>query len=123
MAYDEVLADRLRDLFVQEQIETEEKKMFGGLGFMIRDYMCVGITGEDLMARVGPDYYETALTQPHARPMDFTKKPLKGYVYVSPQGLDSEDALKDWVDRCVAFIHSLPAKSPATKKTKPRAKK
>ncbi len=97
MAYDEGIAERLRELFARRPGVTE-KKMFGGLAFMYRDHMLVGIIGESLMARVGPDAYAAALRRPFAREMDFTGKPMKGYVYVAPAGYESDEALKSWVD-------------------------
>jgi len=109
MAYDEGIAERLRELFASRPGVTE-KKMFGGLAFMYRDHMLVGIIGESLMARVGPDAYAAALRRPFAREMDFTGKPMKGYVYVAPAGSESDEALKSWVDRCLDFNASLPAK-------------
>ena len=109
MAYDEGIAERLRKLFARRPGVTE-KKMFGGLAFMYRDHMLVGIIGESLMARVGPDAYAAALRRPFAQEMDFTGKPMKGYVYVAPAGYESDEDLKIWVDRCLDFNASLPAK-------------
>ena len=77
MAYDEKLADRVRGVLVDRR-DVHEKKMFGGLAFMVRGHMCVGIVDRELMARIGPDASEKALTRPHVRPMDFTGRPLKG---------------------------------------------
>ena len=87
-----------------------ERKMFGGLAFMLDGNMCCGIVGDELMVRVGPDGYEAALGLPHARPMDFTGRPMKGMVYVGEEGLTSEDALVAWVGRGVDFASSLTAK-------------
>lgn len=109
MAYDEGIAERLRELFARRPGVTE-KKMFGGLAFMYRDHMLVGIIGESLMARVGPDAYAAALRRPFAQEMDFTGKPMKGYVYVAPAGYEPDEDLKSWVDRCLDFNASLPAK-------------
>ena len=86
--------------------------MFGGLAFMSGGYMFIGITGEALMARVGPESYEKALSQPHVREMDFTGKPMKGYVFVVPPGFERDSDLSKWVDLCVAFVKSLPPKKP-----------
>lgn len=85
MAYDEGVAERLRALFADPPGVTE-KKMFGGMAFMYRGHMLVGIIGESLMARVGPDAYAAALSRTFVREMDFTGKPMKGYVYVDPAG-------------------------------------
>ena len=109
MAYDEGLAERLREL-VQERPGIGEKKMFGGLCFLSRGYMFVGIVGEALMARVGPDAYGKALRRPHARPMDFTGKPMKGYVFVDPPGYEEDRDLKRWVEESLKFVGTLPDK-------------
>lgn len=109
MAYDEGVAERIRDLFVDRPGITE-KKMFGGLAFMNRGHMLVGILGDSLMARVGPAEYADALKQPHVREMDFTGKPMKGYVYVNPAGIESDTDLSMWVGRCIRFNESLPPK-------------
>jgi TfoX/Sxy family transcriptional regulator of competence genes len=109
MVYDEGLAHRIRDLFARRYRITE-KKMFGGLAFMLNGHMCVGVTGEDLMVRVGPEAYPAMVKQPYARPMDFTGKPLKGFVYVGPHGADDDDDLEQWVQRSLRFVQSLPPK-------------
>jgi TfoX N-terminal domain len=111
MSYDEGLAERLRES-LQSQRGISERKMFGGLAFMSRGYMFVGITGDILMARIGPDYYEQALSRAHVRVMDFTGKPMKGYVFVDPPGFESDSDLSDWVQRCHRFVQSLPPKKP-----------
>jgi TfoX/Sxy family transcriptional regulator of competence genes len=107
MAYDEGLAERLREVF-RTRRGVIEKRMFGGVAFMVRGYMAVGIVGDALMARVGPDQYDQLLRMEHVRPMDFTGSPMKGYVYVAPAGLDSQAELEAWVDRCVKFVGTLP---------------
>ena len=109
MAYDESVAERLRDLFVDRPGITE-KKMFGGLAFMYRGHMLVGILRDSLMARVGPTEYAASLKHPHVREMDFTGKPMKGYVYVDPAGFESDSDLNKWVGLCIRFNESLPAK-------------
>ncbi|GJM62618.1 TfoX/Sxy family protein [Persicobacter diffluens] len=103
MAYDEYLADRLRQKINQLRISAQEKKMMGGLCFLVEDKMCFGIVKNDLMARIGPDDYEKALQKPGIRPMDFTKKPLKGYVFVSPLAIDQEEDLEYWIQKCLEF--------------------
>ena len=117
MAYDEGLAERIRTVLIDQPTVTE-KKMFGGLAFMLRDYMFVGVQDDTLMARVGPDNYEEALHKPHVREMDFTGRPLKGYVYVDADGIESEGELTYWVDLCAEFVQSLPPKKPKKKKAK-----
>lgn len=84
--------------------------MFGGVAFMVCGNMCCGVVGEELMVRVGPDRYEQALQEPHAREMDFTGRPSKGMVYVAGSGLGDETSLKAWVDRAVDFVMTLPPK-------------
>lgn len=109
MAYDEGLTQRIGELLGNHP-GVVEKKMFGGLAFLVNGNMAVGVNGGDLMVRVGPDAYEEALGQPHAREMDFTGKPLKGFVYVGSAGVESDDDLAGWVARGVSFAKSLPAK-------------
>jgi len=109
MAFDEGLAERLRDLFERHNNITE-KKMFGGLAFMLDGHMFIGITGNRLMARVGPVVYEELLLQPHVSEMDFTGKPMKGFVYISPEGFESDRSLGNWVALCAQFVSSLPPK-------------
>ena len=109
MAYNEQLADRVRGILTQHE-PLIEKKMFGGLSFMLRGNMCCGVDRDNLMVRVGPDQYDEALAQPHARPMDFTGRPLRGMVYVGPEGYRSDDALAAWLKRGVDFAASLPPK-------------
>src|SRR5262245_43846887 len=109
MAYDEGLAERLREVFHGRR-DVSEKKMFGGLAFMVQGHMAVGILGDTLMARVGPERHAEALRMAHVREMDFTGKPMKGYVYVEPTGLDSQTELEAWVARCVTFVGTLPRK-------------
>ena len=109
MAFDEGLAQRLREILAARE-DVVEKKMFGGLAFMVSGNMCCGVLGGDLMARVGPGQYASVLRLPHARPMDFTGKPLKGFVYVGHEGIASDHELTVWVERCLEFAGSLPPK-------------
>jgi len=112
MAYDEGVAERVREI-VQSRTGIAEKKMFGGLAFMANGHMFVGVLGSTLMARVGPEGYPAALSKPHVREMDFTGRPMKGYVFVEDEGLASDDALAGWVNQCLEFVASLPPKLPA----------
>ena len=112
MAYDEQLAARVRSA-LDGQKGLGERKMFGGLAFMVHGNMVCGVEGDRLMVRVGPDRYEEALSRPHAAPMDFTGRPMKGFVFVVPTGTSTETALKTWVQMGVQFALSLPPK-PAT---------
>ncbi len=109
MAFDEGVAQRLREVFANQKGITE-KKMFGGIAFMDRGNMCCGVVHDILMARVGPDTYAEALEKPHAREMDFTGKPLRGFVYVDPPGFAADEQLHEWVNLCRSFTGSLPAK-------------
>jgi hypothetical protein len=109
MAYDQGLAERLREL-LQDHAGIAEKKMFGGLCFLSRGHMFVGIAGEALMACVGPAAYEKALRRPHARVMDFTGKPMKGSVFVDPPGYEEDRDLKRWVEESLKFVGTLPDK-------------
>lgn len=109
MAYDEKLAERVREK-LQKQRGISEKKMFGGIAFFVHGNMCCGVIDKELMVRVGPDGHAEALQQPFARPMDFTGKAMKGMVYVSSDGLKSPQALQSWIERGISFAKSLPAK-------------
>lgn len=95
--------------------------MFGGLCFMVNGSMCCGLTHAAFMVRVGPARYEEALAQPHARPMDFTGRPLKGMVYVDPAGYQTDAALSKWVTRGVDFVSTLPAKRVTAKHQRKRS--
>ena len=109
MAFNEDAARRVRDV-LSEECSASEKRMFGGLAFMVRGHMCCGIVGGDLVVRVGPDQHEQALAEPHMRAMDFTGRPMKGFIYVGPAGYRSKVSLRDWIRRGLRFVSSLPAK-------------
>jgi TfoX-like protein len=109
MAYDERLAGRVRGA-LDGQCEFVEKKMFGGIAFMVDGHMCCGVVGKDLMVRVGPDRFQQALARPHARVMDFTGRPSRGMVYVGTGGTRTASAVEAWVGRGLSFVRSLPAK-------------
>ncbi|MDJ0865930.1 MAG: TfoX/Sxy family protein [Myxococcota bacterium] len=109
MACDEGLAQRIRELLEDDEA-VREKKMFGGLAFLVSGNMACGVVGEELMVRVGPDAYEEALAHPHAREMDFTGRPMRGLVYVGSAGIEDDEDLAAWVERGVAFARSQPAK-------------
>lgn len=123
MAYDAELAERvLGALGAHKDIDAkaiEEKAMFGGLSYMVDGAMCVGVLGEKIVARVSPDDSDRYLAEPGVRPMDFTGKPMKGWLYAEGPAVATDAALARWVDRCVAFVKSKPAKKPAAKKSKP----
>ena len=109
MPYNQGLAQRVRATLAAYGA-VNEKKMFGGLTFMLNGNMCCGITRDELMVRVGPDQYADAVAQPHAREMDFTGRPMRGMIMVDPAGLESDADLEAWVRRGVAFTSGLPAK-------------
>src|SRR5689334_1026542 len=107
MGYDQGLAQRLREV-LEGQPNVAEKQMFGGLAFLLHGSMFVGIVHDDLMVRVGPTQHEAALARPHARPMDFAGRPMKGYVYVAPGGIEADAALAEWVHLALDFVSTLP---------------
>ncbi|MBW6504233.1 TfoX/Sxy family protein [bacterium] len=109
MAFDEAVAGRVREALAGAP-NVVEKKMFGGIAFMVRGNMCCGVIGDRLMLRVGPKGYETALSRPHASAMDFTGRPMKGLVYVDPAGFASPRDLKAWIEKAMKFALSLPSK-------------
>ena len=111
MPYDEGLAARIREV-LHDRSGIVEKRMFGGIAFLLQGHMVVGIVSDNLMCRVGPDAYERALARPFARPMDFTGKPLKGFVFVAPGGFAEDGDLENWIGDCVRFVGSLPPKAP-----------
>ncbi|MBX2871335.1 MAG: TfoX/Sxy family protein [Saprospiraceae bacterium] len=117
MAYSELLADRIRQILADKGIATVEKKMMGGLCFMVDDKMCLGVIKEELMARIGPDAYEAALEKAGSRAMDFTGRPMKGYVFVEPEGIDMDKDLSYWIQACLDF-NPLAKSSKKKKKTK-----
>jgi TfoX/Sxy family transcriptional regulator of competence genes len=118
MAYDEGLAERIRGL-LEDRGKVTERRMFGGLAFLMRGHMTVGIVKDELMVRVGPQSYAHALSEPHARAMDFTGRPMKGLVFVSPEGIESDADLERWVERGFGYAASLPAKEPRSKAMPP----
>ncbi len=115
MAYDEQLADRIRDILAGEEGVTE-RKMFGGIAYMVNGNMACGIVGDDLMLRLGAEAADEALDRPHMRPMDFTGRPMTGMVYVEPAGVRGV-ALRNWVGKSVTFARSLPPKEPKPPKS------
>ena len=106
MPYDEGLAERIREI-LGDANEVTEKKMFGGLALMLNGKMFVGINKEDLMVRVGPERYEAALKEPGAREMDFTGRPMKGYVFVDAAGFEDDAELTKWVTWATEFVKTL----------------
>jgi TfoX/Sxy family transcriptional regulator of competence genes len=109
VAYDEALAERVRLLLEGHEVVVE-KKMFGGLAFMLNGNMCCGVLKDELILRLGPEGGDLALDEPHTRPMDFTGRPMSSFVVVTPPGIESDDALEAWIDRAVDYASSLPPK-------------
>lgn len=112
MPYDEGLGERIREI-LRDRAESAgivEKRMFGGVAFLSRGHMVVGIVSDNLMARVGPAGYAAALARPEVRPMDFTGKPLTGFVFVGPRGLEEDEDLARWIDESLQFAATLPPK-------------
>lgn len=109
MAYDEDLANRVREQLADEEPRTE-KAMFGGLAFLIAGNMAVGVTRDGLMVRVGPEAGDAAAQEPHASTMSMGERQMKGWIIVAPEGVGTDAQLRDWVRRGVAFARSLPPK-------------
>ena len=106
MAYDIVLAQRIRDYFKTNQIAFKEKNMFGGLCFMVNNKLCVGVDKNRLIARVGKRYYQQALTFPYCIEFDIRKKPINGYVLITEKGISNHKELSFWVEKCCDFIRT-----------------
>jgi TfoX N-terminal domain len=107
VAYDEGLAQRLRASLANVPRLTE-KKMFGGLAFLVAGNLCVGVIGEELVARVGPAAFPDAVGRTGARPFDFSGRPMAGWVMVRPEGVQDDDLLGGWVGRSLEFVRTLP---------------
>lgn len=109
MAFDQDLAMRVRRL-LEKQDGISERKMFGGLAFLLKGKMFCGVLGHDLVARLGAEQAQTALRRSYVRPMDFTGRPMKGYVYVAPDGLRTDRALRTFLRHAIRYTSSLPSK-------------
>jgi TfoX/Sxy family transcriptional regulator of competence genes len=109
MAFDESLADRIRRALARRK-GVQERKMFGGVGFLLNGNMCVGVWKEFLIVRLGPDQAEEALREPHVKEFDITGRAMKGWAMVQPHGIAVDASLKDWMQRAVKFVGKLPAK-------------
>jgi hypothetical protein len=116
MPYDELLEHRVRSFFDAKRIKHESKRMMGGLCFMVKGKMCVGVEKNRLMARIGPEAYEDALTRIGCRPMDFTGRPMRGFVFVDREGLKSDKDLAFWLE--LALAYNPIAKKSARKKSR-----
>jgi TfoX/Sxy family transcriptional regulator of competence genes len=102
MAYDHNLADRIRE-FLVDLPQVEEKQMMGGLAFMVNNKMCVGVMKNEMMARIDPEMYETALEKTGCHPMDFTGRPMKGWILIGPEGLEKIIEMQYWVNLALDF--------------------
>ena len=109
MPYSKSLAARIRHALAVV-LAIVEKKMFGGICFLFRGNMLVGVWNDSLIVRLGPDEGDAALSQPHVVPFDVTGRPMKGWVMVEPDGLDTDSQLRDWIERAANFVRTLPAK-------------
>ncbi len=109
MAYSETLAERIRQRLARRK-NVEGKKMFGGIGFLLKGNMCVGVWKDSLIARVGPEQYEEALQEAFVSEFDVTGRAMTGWVLVAPEGVEDDDQLQEWVQRAVKFVRKLPAK-------------
>jgi TfoX/Sxy family transcriptional regulator of competence genes len=107
MAYDEALAERIRQRLGSDP-DVTEKRMFGGIAFLHRGNMAVGVSGDDLMVRVGPDGSDAALTRPGTRRFDMTSRPMRGWILVAGTALTEDDVLNEWIGEGHAFAASLP---------------
>jgi TfoX/Sxy family transcriptional regulator of competence genes len=109
MAFSAALAERIRQALARKR-GVEEKRMFGGIGFLLHGNILVGVWKDSLIVRLGPDEGEEALKEPHVKEFDITGRPMKGWVLVGPEGLRGDDQLAGWIERAVKFVRALPAK-------------
>ena len=109
MAFDESLAARIRQRLAPRK-SVEEKKMFGGVGFLLHGNMLVGVWKDSLIARLGPDEGALALLEPHVKEFDITGRAMKGWVLVGPEGVEGDEQLGGWIERATKFVKTLPAK-------------
>lgn len=116
MAYDEHLAERIKHVLEEKHVIFEPKKMMGGLTYMVDNKMCVGVSNDRLMARIDPEEYDRALEMENSRIMDFTGKPMRGFLFVEPEGIDRQDDLEYWIQLCLDF--NPKAKASKSKKRK-----
>ena len=107
MPFDDSLAGGIRDVLAHK-LDIKEKKMFGGLGFLLNGNMLVGVWKDSLIVRVGTDAYEDALREPHVKDFDITGKPMKGWIMVESEGVEMEDQLRNWIERATMFVKTLP---------------
>ena len=109
MAFDETLASRIRDALARNK-GVKETKMFGCICFLLNGNALAGVWKDRLIARLGPDEGEAALREPHVRAFDITRRPMRNWVAVEPEGVEDDDQLKEWVERATKFVKTLPKK-------------
>lgn len=117
MAYDEHLAERIRRVLQEKKVQNiEEKKMMGGLTFMVNDKMCIGIVKDELMLRINPEQHDEVITRTGCRTMDFTNRPMRGFVLVSPEGIDREADLEAFIQMALDYNATAKASKKSKKK-------
>ena len=109
MAFDGTLAKRIRQQLARRR-NVEQKKMFGGVGFLLNGNLLVGVWKDSLVVRLGPDEGDEALKEPHVKEFDITGRPMKGWVLIGLEGVKDDDQLSGWIQRAVKFVGKLPAK-------------
>ena len=109
MAFSEALAGRIRQRLARRK-NVQEKKMFGGVGFLLNGNMLVGVWKDSLIVRLAPDEGDEALKEPHGKEFDITGRPMKGWVLVGPEGVEDDEQLKGWIQRARKFVGQLPPK-------------
>ena len=109
MAFSQALAERIRQRLARRK-NVEEKKMFGGVGFLLHGNMLVGVWKDSLIVRLGPDEGDEALLEPHVKEFNITGRAMKGWVLIAPAGVEGDDQLSGWIQRAVTFVGSLPAR-------------
>ena len=119
MAYDEKLAERVRAALANRD-DVVEKRMFGGIAFMVRGHMSCGVVASTLMVRLAPADADRLMNAPHVRPMDFTGRPMRGFLYVDPAGTKTAATLRQWVGRATAYAEAQPVKTRSQAKPKPK---
>jgi TfoX/Sxy family transcriptional regulator of competence genes len=110
MAFNETTAERIRQGLARRK-NIEEKKMFGGIGFLLNGNMLVGVWKESLIVRLAPEQGEDALLEPHVKEFDITRRAMKGWVLVDPGGIETDDQLNGWIQRAIKFVGTLPEKA------------
>ncbi|MBS1504001.1 MAG: TfoX/Sxy family protein [Bacteroidetes bacterium] len=115
MAFNEKISDRIREA-LENLPAVEEKRMFGGVCYMVGGKMCIGVVKNDMMCRIGTEVYEEALAKRGCREMDFAGKPMEGYVYVSADGMQTNEQFEYWISLCLAY-------NPKAKAAKKKASK